>query len=680
MKMHFLFYCIFCFVTANTFAQEVPNETEQQLENLTEAEDAETEDDYYLQELSHYKKSPLNLNNAEAEDLQDLRVLTDLQIQNFLSYRRLLGKLISVYELQAIPSWDIITIKRLLPYIIVSNAQSFTEQIASRFSKGDHIILLRASQILKRSKGLDPAVTGTKYTGSPQHIFARYKCSYKNLLQYGITADKDPGEQFFKGYQKSGFDFYSFHLFARKLGLIKAIAVGDYTVSMGQGLIQWQAMAFKKNAGVTGIKRQSSILKPYNSAGEYNFHRGAAMTIGKRNWEATAFISFRNLSANTDQDAATGETFFTSFQTSGYHRTLAEIEDKNALKQTSFGANINYTIKGLHVGINSIYYKFSMGLEKRDDPYNLYAISGNQWGNSSIDYSYTFRNMHVFGEAAIDKNLNKAFINGLLVSVDPKVDVSVLHRSISPAYQSINANAFTENTLPSNENGIYAGIVVRPIAVLQLQAYADVYRFPWLKYLVDAPSSGRDYFIQFNYTPNKKLEIYTRYKTEAKQKNISVSNAATNSLSFFTRKNWRLHVNYTIDKTLSFRSRIDMLWNKSTDQNPTTGFLMFADILYKPMFSPVSATMRLQYFETDDYDSRIYAYENDVLYSYSIPGFFNKGYRYYLLLNFKLPKEIRIDMRWAQTIYSNISSIGSGLDEISGNKKSEIKLQVIKEF
>ncbi len=95
---------------------------------------------------------------------------------------------------------------------------------------------------------------------------------------------------------------------------------------------------------------------------------------------------------------------------------------------------------------------------------------------------------------------------------------------------------------------------------------------------------------------------------------------------------------------------------------------------------PFSGNIRLQYFETDDYNSRIYAYENDVLFSYSIPAFFDKGYRYYININYDFKKKLSFWLRWTQTIYHDQTSIGSGLDEIPGNHKSEIKLQAAWSF
>src|SRR5205814_9976728 len=142
----------------------------------------------------------------------------------------------------------------------VDNAVSLKENIHTRLKNGDRSLLLRYTEVLERSKGFDKSTSGTKYLGGRERFFLRYRYQYKNLLQYGIAADKDAGEQFFKGGQNYGFDFYSFHVFARNMGKVKAIALGDFTVNMGQGLIQWQSLAFKKSVDVMGIKRQSPVL------------------------------------------------------------------------------------------------------------------------------------------------------------------------------------------------------------------------------------------------------------------------------------------------------------------------------------------------------------------------------------------------------------------------------------
>jgi len=656
-------------------AQETPV-TEQQLENLTDADQSETEDDSYLQQLEQFRKDPVNLNTADENELRELKVLSGLQIANFLSYRKLLGKLVSFYELQAIPSWDIQTIKKILPFVTIAEPIKIKEIFKTRFRGGEHTVLLRMSQVIEQSKGFDESTGGAKYLGSPQKIFFRYRYQFKNILQYGMAGDKDAGEQFFKGAQNKGFDFYSFHLFARKIGSIQSLALGDFTVNMGQGLIQWQSLAFRKSVDVVGLKRQSPVLRPYNSAGEFNFHRGAGVTVQKNNIEATLFASYRKLSANFVADTVSNEEYITSFLNSGYHRTASEIADRNKLGQLAVGGNIKYKKAGWHAAINAIAFKFSSPVQKRQEPYNLYAISGNNWSNYSIDFSYTYRNIHFFGEAAVDKNFNKAFLNGLLISVDPRVDISFLHRKIDPQYQSINGNGFTENTYPTNETGFFSGISIRPASGWRFDAYMDIYKFPWLKYLVDAPSNGKDFLAQLTYTPNRQVEIYTRYRTETKQGNQPDNNYPTNYLVTLPRQNWRTQISYRINSSVTVRSRTELLWFDKKDVNEELGFLSFADVIYRPLLKRYSANVRLQYFETDGYNSRIYAYENDVLFYYSIPAFFNKGYRYYLNINYDLDSKISFWLKWSQTLYKNVESVGSGLDEIEGSTKSEVRVMV----
>ncbi len=656
-------------------AQDMQQITEQQLENLTDADQAETEDDSYLQELDQFRKYPLDLNRADESELKELRILTDLQISSLISYRKLLGKLVSIYELQSVPSWDIFTIRKILPFVTISSPVSALQGIGGRLKGGENSLMVRYSRILERSAGFDHSTPGTKYLGSPHRLFFRYRYTYRNLLQYGFLGDKDAGEQFFRGAQKMGFDFYSFHFFARKIGSIQSLALGDFTVNMGQGLIQWQGLAFGKSAAVMGVKRQSTILRPYNSAGEYNFHRGAGITVQKNNVEATAFVSLRKISANFASDTIDNNEFFTSFLMSGYNRTPSEIQDRNNLTQTSFGGNVTYRRDNWHVGINGIYFHFSRPIQKRDELYNLYAISGNNWSNLSIDYSYTYKNFHFFGEAAVDKDFDKAMVNGVLISADRRVDLSIVQRSISPKFQSVNGNAFTENTYPTNENGLYAGISIRPGPYLRLDAYGDLYRFPWLKYLVDAPSYGKDFLVQLTYFPAKQVELYSRFRSESKQGNKQNNTTVTNYLVFLPRQSWRTQISYKIDAAITLRSRVEIMWYDKNNTGKENGFLSFFDVIYKPMMKPFAANMRLQYFETDGYNSRLYAFENDVLYSYSIPLFYGKGYRYYFNFNYDISKRLSLWVRWAQTIYSNTTSIGTGLDKIRGNRRSEIKIE-----
>ncbi|MEO8762862.1 MAG: helix-hairpin-helix domain-containing protein [Ginsengibacter sp.] len=678
---------LLCIVAQDAGAQVKPSDPneppaiiEQQLENLTEAsEDVVTEDDSYLQELFHYTKEPLNLNYASEGQLQELTLLSAIQIANLILYRKTLGNFINIYELQAIPGWDITLLRRIKPYIAVNRKPAVVNSLRERLKKGRNALLVRGTQVLEKSKGylLDSSLATNFYPGSAQKILMRYKYQFKNLLQYGLTAEKDAGEQFFKGAQKDGFDFYSAHFFLRNLGIVKSLAVGDFTVNLGQGLTQWQSLAFKKSSAVMNIKRQSDVLKPYNSAGEIAFNRGLGITLTKNKWETTGFISYRKLDANFNADTVGPGGIVSSLQNSGYHRTAGEVEDKNVQTQLSFGGNIGYSSSRAHIGINGVHYGFSHNITKTPYLYNAYALSGKSTGNYSVDYSYTYKNLHFFGEAAVDEGRDKAFINGLLISVDSRVDMSFLYRHISRGYQTLYASAFTENTFPTNESGFYSGISITPVDYLRIDAYADFYHFPWVKYRLDAPSSGNDYMIQLTYKPNKLLEMYTRYHTERKPINYNPNGTTLNPPIVQPKQFLRTQFSYKLSSTFILRSRVEISWFDKKGEASQSGFLYYCDIIFKPLLKPLSGSVRLQYFETGGYDSRLYAYENDVLYSYSIPVFYDKGYRYYLNITYDLNKKTSIWARFAQTAYPGKSLIGSGLDAINGHLKTEIKLQFI---
>lgn len=672
-----------------TYAQDNPPEpavppvVEQQLENITESgDDVETEDDSYIQELTHYIREPVNLNYATQGQLEEFKFLSPIQISNLLAYRNLLGNFINIYELQAIPGWDVELLHRLKPYVTVQAKTDIMNTFGSRFRNGNRSIMVRTSQVLEQSRGylLDSSIANNFYPGSPQKLFVRYKYQFKNLLQYGITGEKDAGEQFFKGAQNNGFDFYSAHLFVRNLGIIKSLAIGDFTVNMGQGLTQWQSLAFKKSPDISNIKRQSDVLRPYNSAGEIIFNRGVGITLQKKGWEATGFASFRKLDANFVVDTLNFEDYVSSLQTSGYHRTNSEVEDKHSQGQLSFGGNVGYSNERLHVGLNAVHYQFDHPITKSGLLYNRYALSGKTTGNYSVDYSYTYKNMHFFGEAATDEDLDKAFVNGLLISADSHVDISFLYRNISRGYQSLYTNAFTESTFPTNESGFYTGISIVPLDVIRIDAYADFYHFPWVKFRTDAPTSGNEYMIQLTYKPNKQVEVYSRYRTEKKAINYNPDELTLNPVVVRPKQGWRTQFSYKLNPTFTFRSRVELSWFDKRSEAPSNGFLVFTDVIYKPLLKPISGNVRLQYFETDSYDSRLYAYENDVLYYFSIPVFYDKGYRYYINVNYDVTRKLSLWAKFSQTIYPDKSTVGSGLDVINGHHKSELRLQAIYSF
>jgi hypothetical protein len=676
-------------ITACTCLEAQENEHgsiyQQQLEQQAAQEGSETEDDAYWQHLELRRKHRLNLNRADREALRELSLLTDWQIDNLMQYRQLLGRLLSIYELQAIPGWDLETIRNVLPFVTVRDESAIPPGWRNWFVKGENRLLFRFAQVLEKAKGFLASDSGSHYPGSPLKVLFRYRYQYRDQLQYGITGDKDAGEQFFAGKQRYGFDFYSFHFFVRRLGFINAFALGDFIINLGQGLVHWQGQAFKKSAAVLSIKRQSPVLKPYSAAGEFNFHRGAAISVQQKNLHSTIFASFRKWTAAVQEDEE-GNQYINSVQFSGYHRSGTEQRNRNSLNVFAAGACLQLRGMRGQISFNSIYHSFSIPFRASGDAYDLYALKGKNWFNSSIDYSYTYANFHVYGEMGVDKNFNAAMIHGLLVSAGAVVDLSLVYRRISPAYQAMTGNAFTENTQPVNENGIYGGISVRPAYGWRIDAYADFFRFPWLKFQVDAPSDGCDYLLQVTFTPNKQTEIYSRFRVEEKGMNLSGSGAALPAIGQVMKKNWRSQVSFQPAKQISLANRVEILWYTARNTAiKKTGFLFFQDFQYAPVNRPWKAALRLQYFESDDYDTRLYAYENSVMYNFSLPAFFNKGVRWYATVQYKLsisnvikgPVSCIAGLNISRSSYAAGTEIGSGQDLLPGSDKTEWKLQAI---
>jgi len=289
-------------------------------------------------------------------------------------------------------------------------------------------------------------------------------------------------------------------------------------------------------------------------------------------------------------------------------------------------------------------------------------VAGNDWYNGSIDYAYTGKNFHVFGEIAIDRKKHTAYLNGIVMSVDRRADIALLHRSIEKEYQSINGNAFTENTLPSNENGLYAGISFRPSGRWLLNGWVDVYQFPWLKFGVDYPSQGSSYLTQISYMPDKKAELHIIYRKRREE---------------IVKQSLRLHLTFSISELFTIRNRYELTWVEPANSKREEGFLSYVDLICKPMLKPFSVILRWLHFETDSYASRIYAYENDVLYSYAVPAYSGRGDHYGILLTCKISKWLNGWLHLQQTIYQDQSSIGTGLAQIAGSKKTELELQFL---
>lgn len=172
------------------------------------------------------------------------------------------------------------------------------------------------------------------------------------------------------------------------------------------------------------------------------------------------------------------------------------------------------------------------------------------------------------------------------------------------------------------------------------------------------------------------MELYARYRYEFRKRNLSGNEAAFDYLVNEYRQSLRFNIKYKIGELFTLANRVEWSNFKNGNNKAENGYMIYQDIGFRKLGFPLSLNARLAIFKTDGFFSRIYTYENDVLYSFSIPALSGNGLRYYLMLNYNITRNLEVWVRFAQTNLFGVKTIGSGLDEINGNKRSEIKAQI----
>ena len=642
-------------------------------------------DDYDLSELteqlSHYRKHPIDLNKSSPAELKKLVFLSALQISNLFAHLSSNGKLIDILELQGIDGFDRETINRISPFVQLGTVSSLSSTgVKQLINKGNNDLILRYARVIQSQKGFRE-LPGSRYLGSPERLLLRYRFKYKDALSFSLVAEKDAGEKVWHG--STGFDHLSGNVGFYKLSkVVEKVVIGDYSLQFGQGLALWSGFAFGKGPDVTSVAGKDVGLRPYSSSNEASFLRGIASTLNLgRHIHVTPFASFRKLDASL-KFSAEGRATLQNINVSGLHRTNTEYKNQKSLEQQVYGAALQYVTPNLNMGLvgyQSIYqHEFTTG----NQLYNKYAFSGKSLFNAGFHYNYTLANIYLYGEAAHSLNSGWAIVNGAMTSLSSQVSAVLLYRNYERDYHSFFSNGVGEGSEIVNETGWYAGLNYTPDKRWMFSVYGDYFRFPWLRYRVDNASNGYEALGQASYTPSKTFKLLLRYKREVKQQNTDAGDEEVGSVVAVnvTKQNFRLECNWKLNKWLHFQHRAELVdYQKGLVANEW-GYLIYQDLNFKPLSGKLSGNMRIAYFNTPSYNSRIYAYEDDVLYGSSFGGYYGKGFRSFLNLRYRLLRQMDLWGRYAIYIYRDRNTVGSGLDEIAGNKKSDFKLQIRYQF
>ena len=669
-----------------SLAQDKDEIIQQRVEFISEQlEDENIDLTNIVEQLNFYYEHPLNLNSATSDQLRDLWILSDIQINDLQLHIKLFGKLISQYELQSLEYWDMSTIKMVLPFIRVDDKlDQLHVGLKEAFKNGKFEVYLRYQDILENKSGYDDVVdsilenSNSYYHGNSARYYTRLRFSYRTNLSVGITAEKDPGEQFFKGKQKYGFDFYSAHAFYKGGKYVKSVALGDYQVQIGQGLNFWSGYAFGKSADVTNVKKSANPLRAYTSVDETRFLRGAAVVLGVGDFSLTAFGSRKAVDASVVVDSLLeDQEFVSSINLTGFHRTNSEIERKNALIENIYGANFQYAKRNFQVGVAAVSQGYNSEFIKDIQPYNQFDFRGKNSVALSADYSFVVKNFNFFGEISRTGYSGKtAVLSGILFSLDKRVSMAIVARDYDRAYQTFYNAGFAEGSRTQNERGLYAGLKLNLSREFSINSYLDVFKFPWMKFQVDGPSGGYEIMIQPSYKPSRSLEIYTRFRQQMRQKNSRDSDGTITGLEDVLQRNYRINFNYKISEAFRLKSRVEYVTINRASNAPENGIIITQDLLYRPKSSPIDIALRYALFDTDSYDTRIYTFESNALYVFSVPAYYYKGSRAYALIRYTFLRKFDLWVRYGVSIFANRTSLGSGAEEITGNTKTDVTIQL----
>ncbi len=638
------------------------------LEPLAEKQLVQEDYSELLDDLVYLYENPLNLNSITKEELEEIPFLSDYQIENILFYVYNNGPLLTIYELNAVEGLPIETIKQIVPFLTVAPITA-SEKRKPRVN-GEFIIRGRTTVQTPDGYRASNDSTPPAYEGSRERVYTRIQLNYGNKLMAGFTMERDPGEPMFNN-QIAVMDFMSGYILFKPVGVIKKVIIGDYKASFGQGGGVWTGLAFSKNSNVIDIRRRAKQLDKYSSVNESSYLRGVAAEFELNSFQLCLFGSHKK-----SDGTLSGFSGVSALRQDGYHRTIAELSYRKNLTEKTFGGVASWQSGSIKVEVGHTYWKIDKPLLQENTLYKALSFSGDSLFTTFANYSWFGHKVILFGEVALQNFNDLAIYQGLTYSPGSDIKLALSYRNYSKSYLPVISNPFAESSTINGESGLYLALSCSPFPKLTVDSYLDVFWYRWLKFRTDAPSTGSDYLLQASYSFSHNLDILMRYKFSNKERNKLFYTGNEFPLTSQKTNSARIQLNYSFDQSWRLQSRIEQIFFDETEGHKSKGFLIYLDVKHLFYKNRFTANVRLTHFDTDDFYSRIYAWEPDVLHAFSIPFYSGRGVRFLFNLSFKPARRLQFWFRLANTYMPDVSSIGSGYNMVEGNNRTEVKLQV----
>ena len=670
----FVIFCLFCGLGRNFAQINTVNE-----HDFIDIVDLSEGNSNIENQINYDVPSNININNCTAQELAELGILTGLEISAILEYKNINGKFIAFEELQCVRILSLDKIRRLKPYLNFGETMGSTPEIGKLLGSLEHALYFKIGRTLEEAKGFKKDTNNiSRYAGSQEQIVLRYRSNYTNKLRLGMHFEKDAGEKVFVDNQITNPELLSAYMHLhQQSNILYDLIIGDFNFSFGQGLIGHNSFNNGKALNPVQNIRYGKPLNKHSALDENNFYRGIAYRGIYGKVSLVTFLSSQKRDASLIQD--TLKTEIKSLLSSGYHRTESERINRKNIRHKAWGLRLSFEFKHLKIAINQVYSKFNHNIAKPTQAYLVHRPNDSIIYNKSIDFNFRKNRLFIFGELAADRRSNMAGVIGMLFSINRNSSTSLTYRFYGKGYHALRSNAVGESSMANAENGITLTIESQLSQNISFKFMSDIWLHPWLKYRLSRPSFGKEIRFRLKYQAQKTMFAYLQFKFKHRYRDITSSEYRLPLIKPQNLYRLRIHANYKTSMNLELRSKVE--WSLyAFNSSSHVGSLLLQDFIYKKREGKLSTSIRIALFNTDNFENRIYAYENGLLLENRLPAYLGKGMRYYINIRYNTLRKLTLELRWSRTIYIDRKTISTGLQEIAGNTKSDISMQMKVKF
>lgn len=625
-----IFFILIFAITITLFGQSDSTYTLEDYLTLFFPENSFTEeDDIFITQIEELLKNPIEINKADFSGLSQIPFLSKQQVDLILDYRNKNGIFFSKFELLNIDGIDYLSAKSILPLIKVNTEMpSKNERNRDDFFKNYKVNL--RSRVLNKNQSIlkDFFSTENKY-------YNRFLAEINNY-RIGFTSEKDY-------YERNQVDFYSFYFQSRDI-LLDKILIGDYQVYFGNGLAIWNPYRIYKPAiNVTNSIRSRNSVLPYQSTDENKFLRGIAVEEKFSNFKMILFYSKNLIDGRYDSIANK-----IRLDTDGLHINENDIITKNNLSTITFGSSLEINFLS-NIKLGFLIYQNSIRYKSKEEKENIFSTS----------YDINFQNLVISGENAF-MNGNLKIINSLNFPISKNLSLIFSYRNYSPKAKSYWGNGFGESSNHSGEIGFFTGLDWSTIYG-DFSLYFDEFKIV-KNDLIDFEMTGNEFMVNYSKRVTDKTQL--SIKLFYSQSESYPTNSNTKIIESSSR--FRFDLTNYITKNILNKSRFEFSNNKNQGNN-YDGFLIFDEIRAKLFSEKLSLSLRLTLFKTDNYDSRIYSFENDLPGLITVLPFYDDGYKWYLIFSYSPIKTLSFHLKYSNMKkYSHEKSSNNSIKNISG--------------